>query len=114
MQSPVHQELKCLRSHIVDFLLYKLKNDLVTEKRAGQLARAVLDQLTDNLSHDQIHQVLGNLETQFPEELKNLEASSAACETAEARRAVDEQILQKVTAGDIDNALLLLDQYKLK
>lgn len=110
----ISRELTCLRTHIVDFLEYQLKNDLITEKRAGQLAQAVLDQLLDNLNHDQIHQVMQSLESQFPEELKNLEASSAACETAEARHAVDQKVLEQVTAGNIDAALQTLDKFKVR
>lgn len=113
-QSPLHQMLQCLRSHIVDFLEYQLKNDTITEKRASDLAQAVLDRLTDDLTHDQIHQVISGLEKDFPEELKNLEASVAACETDQARQAVDNEVLKNVTAGNIDAALATLNKFKIK
>lgn len=109
-----HQELYCLRTHIVDFLVYRLENDLITEKRASQLARSTLNKLTDNLTHEQIHQVLSQLEQDFPDELKDLEATLATCETEEARKAVDNQILGKIVTGDIDEALNLLNQFKVK
>ena len=109
-----HQELHCLRTHIVDFLVYQLENDSITEKRASQLAKATLDQLVDNLTHDQIHQVLSKLEKDFPDELKDLKAALAACETAEARKAIDQQVLSEVTKGNIEQALSLLNKFKVK
>ena len=113
-QLSTHAELKCLRTHIVDSLIYQLKNDLITEKRASQLSQAVLDHLTDNLNHEQIHQVLQKLETDFPDELKELQSAAAACETAQARKSIDKDILQKVTSGNIDEALKTLETFKLK
>jgi hypothetical protein len=107
-------ELKCLRTHIVDFLVYQLKHDVITEKRAAQLARAVLDQLTDSLSHEQILQVISRLEKQFPEELKNLQSSHAACDTDQARLAIDNQVLKQIDTGNIDAALQTLNQYQIK
>jgi len=112
--SATHQELKCLRTHIVDSLIYQLKNDTITEKRASQLSQAVLDQLTDNLTHPQIHQILTKLEADFPDELKELQAAAAVCETAQARRAIDQQILSQITAGNIDSALETIDKFNLK
>lgn len=111
---PVHQKLQCLRSHVVDFLTYQLENDLITEKRAGQLAQAVLDQLPDTITREEIYAVVKKLETDFPEELKNLEATLAACETDEARMAIDQQILNQITQGNIDTALETLGKYKIK
>ncbi len=110
----LHQELKCLRTHIVDFLTHQLKNDLITEKRASQIARSVLDNLTDNLTHDQIHGCLDKLKKDFPDELADIEATEAECETFVARTAVDKDILDQITEGNIDAALAKLDQYKLK
>lgn len=113
-QLSLHSELKCIRTHIVDFLTYQLENDLITEKRASQLAQATLNQLVDNLNHDQIHQVIKKLEQDFPEELKDLEAAASECETAAARKAIDQQVLEKITQGNITSALETLNQFKLK
>lgn len=110
----IHQELKCLRTHIVDFIVYRLEHDLITQKRAAQLAQAVLDQLTDTLTHDQTHQVLEQLKIDFPELSGEIESASAACETIQARQALDDQILQQVTQGNITSALDLLNQFKVK
>ncbi len=113
-QTNISQELKCLRTHIVDFLIYQLQNDQITEKRASQLAQATLDQLLDTLAHDQIHQILDKLKIDFPELAKDLESAASACETTRARQIINDQILSDVSQGNIDQALANLEQVKVK
>lgn len=106
-------ELSCLHTQIVNFLVYRLKNDLITQKRVTQFAQAVLAQLTENLTHDQIHQALDQLKLNFPELTKDIDAAGAACETQAARQLIDQQVLSQISSGNIDQALAQLAEVKV-
>ncbi len=107
-------DLDCIRSEIVDFLQYQLENDLITQKRAAQLAQAALDQLVDGLSRQQAFEVIKKMQQDFPEELSNLEAATAECETKDARKTIDAQVLTKITQGNVDEAMNLLNSFTIK
>ena len=104
---------RCLRQNVVDILSYRLKHDTITEKRVSQVAQAVLSQLTDNLNTDQIVQTFAKLKTDFPELANEFKAAFSACETIRARETLEQTVIPQVAAGNIDQALATVQQFKV-
>lgn len=106
--------IKCLRFQVAQFLVYRLKNDLITEKRASQIARAVLKQVTDDVDSLKIPDIFEQLSQQYKDESKDILAALSHCQTQQARHDIDQRILSQVESGNIDQALEDLDKLKLK
>lgn len=95
-----------VQKEIVDLITAKLESGAMTDERAKQIAKYVLDKLPENISYQSLIDIIPKLDDEFSELSAAVVPIMSEFEI-KVKKTVDAQIHKLIEEGKLDEALLL-------
>jgi hypothetical protein len=107
------EQIDCLLAKIRDWLVDCLDEKILDMKVASEIAKATLILFPENMDPGKYQEAVSQLEQMFPKQYAAIHAASLSCKLDHARVVLDREVLGLIAAGDLDAALVKVNQFDL-